>query len=62
MAAVQISDHFANNLLLKVVGENSLEWWAVARKEHLGGTKRTKKLFEHRKMRSRPCYKTEIVI
>ena len=45
--------------LLKVVGENGLEWRAIVRKEHLGGTKRLKKLFEQRKMRSRPGYRTD---
>ena len=56
MTAVQIS-----NQLLKVVGENGLEWRAVVSKEHLGGTgtKRLKKLFEQRKMRSRPGYRTD---
>ena len=39
--------------LLKVVGENGSEWRAIVRKEHLGGTKRLKKLFEQRKMFSR---------
>ena len=29
------------------------------RKKHLGETKRLKKLFEQRKMRSRPCHRTD---
>ena len=29
------------------------------KKEHLGGTKKLKKLFGQRKMRSRPYYRTE---
>ena len=45
--------------LLKVVGENGLEWQAIVRKKHLGGTKRLKKLFEQRKVRSRPGYRTD---
>ena len=57
MAAAQISDHFYQ--LLKVVGENGLKWRAIVRKEHFGGTKKLKKLFEQRKMRSRPCCRTD---
>ena len=45
--------------LLKVVGKNGLEWRAIVRKEHFGETKRLKKLFEQRKMRSRPGYRTD---
>ena len=45
--------------LLKVVGENGFEWRAIVRKEHLGGTKRLKNVFEQRKMRSRPGYRTD---
>ena len=45
--------------LLKVVGENGLEWPAIVRKKHLGGTKRLKKLFKQRKIRSRPGYRTD---
>ena len=53
------SDQQSFHQLLKVVGENGLEWRAIVRKEHLGGTKRLKKLFEQRKMRSRPGYRTD---
>ena len=52
------SDQRSFHQLLKVVGENGLEWRAIVRKEHLGGAKRLKKLFEERKMRSRLCYRT----
>ena len=48
------SDQQSFHQLLKVVGENGLEWRAIVRKEDLGGTKRLKKLFEQRKMRLRP--------
>ena len=48
------SDQQSVHQLLKVVGKNGLEWRAIVRKEHLGGTKRLKKLFEQRKMRLRP--------
>ena len=34
------------------MGEDGLEWWAIVKKEHLGGTKRLKKLFEQRKMKN----------
>ena len=34
------SDQQSFHQLLKVVGENGLEWWAIVTKEHLGGTKR----------------------
>ena len=44
------SDQQSFHQLLKVVGENGLEWRAIVRKERLGGTKRLKKLFEQRKM------------
>ena len=40
-------------------GRKQLKWWAIVRKEHLGGTKSLKKLFEQRKMRSRPGYRTD---
>ena len=53
------SDQQSFHQLLKVVGENGVEWRAILRKEHLGGTKRLKKLFELRKMRSRPGYGTD---
>ena len=53
------SDQQSFHQLLKVVGENGLEWRAVVRKEYLGGTKRLKKLFEQRKVRSRPGYRTD---
>ena len=53
------SDQQSFHQLLKVVGENGLEWRAIVRKEHLGGTKRLKKLFEQRKVRSRPDYRTD---
>ena len=53
------SDQQSFHQLLKVVGENGLEWRAIVRKEHLGGTKRLKTLFEQRKMRSRPGYRTD---
>ena len=43
----------------KNCGRNGLEWRVIVRKEHLGGTKRLKKLFEQRKMRSRPGYRTD---
>ena len=59
MAAVQCSDQQSFYQLLKVVGENSFKWRAIVSKEHLGGTKRLKKLFEQRKMRLRPCYRTD---
>ena len=42
--------------LLKVVGENGLEWRAIVRKEQPGGAKRLKKLFEQRKTRLGLCY------
>ena len=45
--------------LLKVVGKNGLAWRAIKRKEQLGGTKRLKKLFEQRKMRSKRCCSTD---
>ena len=48
------SDQRSFYQLQKDVGENGLQWRAIVRKEHLGGTKRLKKLFEQRKMRSRP--------
>ena len=48
------SDQRSFHQLLKDMGENGLQWRAIVRKEHLGGTKRLKKLFEQRKMRSRP--------
>ena len=53
------SDQQSFYQLLKLVGENSIEWRAIVRKEHLGGTKKLKKLFEQRKMRSRPGYRTD---
>ena len=53
------SDQRSFHQLLKVVDENGLEWRARVRKEQLGGTKRLKKLFEQRKMRSRPGYRTD---
>ena len=46
------SDQQSFHQLLKVVGENDLEWRAIVRKEHLGGIKRLKKLFEQRKMKN----------
>ena len=46
------SDQQSLHQLLKAVGINSLEWRVIARKDHLGGTKQLKKLFEQRKM---PC-------
>ena len=45
--------------LLKVVGHNGIEWRAIVRKEHLGGIKRLKKLFEQRKMCSKPCHRID---
>ena len=53
------SDKQLFHQLLKVVGKNDLEWRAIMRKEHLGGTKRLKKLFEQRIMCSRPGYRTD---
>ena len=53
------SDQQSVYQLLKVVGKNSLEWRTSERKEHLGGTKRLKKLFEQRKIRLRPCCRTD---
>ena len=53
------SDQQSFHQLLKVVGENGLEWRAIVRKEHHGRTKRLKKLFAQRKMRLRPCYRTD---
>ena len=53
------SDQRSFHQLLKVVGENNLKWRAIVKKEHLGRTKRLKKLFEQRKMRSKPCYRTD---
>ena len=53
------SDQRSIHQLLKVRGENRLEWRAIVRKEHLGGIKRLKKLLEQRKMRSKPCYRTD---
>ena len=44
---------------LKVVSKNGLEWRTIVRKEHLCRTKKLKKLFEQRKMRSRPGYRTD---
>ena len=55
------SDQQSFHQLQKVLGENGLEWWAIVRKEHLGGTKRLKKLFKQRKMRSRPGYRQIII-
>ena len=43
---------------VEAVDGSGLEWWRVVRKEHLGGTKMLKKLFEQRKMRLRSCCKT----
>ena len=45
------SDQRSFHQLLKAMGENSLEWRAKVRNEHLGETKRLKKLFEQKKMR-----------
>ena len=53
------SDQQSFHQLLKVMGGNGLAWRAIVRKEHVGGTKRLKKLFEQRKMRSRPGYRTD---
>ena len=53
------SDQRSFHQLLKVVGENGLELRAIDGKEHLGGTKWLKKLFEQRKMHLRPCYRTD---
>ena len=53
------SDQQSFHQLLKVVGENGLDWRAIVRKKHLSATKRLKKLFEQRKMRSRPGYRTD---
>ena len=53
------SDQQSFHQLLKVLGEDGLEWRVIVRKEHLNGTKRLKKLFEQRKMRSRPGYRTD---
>ena len=41
------------------MSENGSEWRVIVRKEHLGGTNRLKKLFEQRKMRSTPGYRTD---
>ena len=46
------SDQQSFHQLLKVVGENGLEWRAIVRKEHLGGTKRLKKPLEQRKFKA----------
>ena len=48
-----------STITVPTLGENGSELRAIVRKEHLGGTKRFKKLFEQRKMRSRPCYRTD---
>ena len=53
------SDQPSFHQLLKVQDENGLEWRTIVKKEHLVRTKRLKKLFEQRKMRSRPCYRTD---
>ena len=40
-------------------GRKRLRVVAIVRKEHLSGAKRLKKLFEQKKMRSRPGYRTD---
>ena len=46
---------------LNVVDENCLEWRGIVKKVYLDRTKRLKKLFEQRKMRSRPATEQTVI-
>ena len=42
------------------MSKSSLEGLSIMRKQHLGGNKMLKKLFEQKKMRSKLCYRTDL--
>ena len=56
------SDQQSFHQLLKVVDENGLEWRAIVRKEHLGGTKKLKMLFKQRKSKKRKILATRQIV